>query len=54
MHYLEKYNLWLKDPYFDEKAKAELRALDGNEEEIRDRFYKDLQYRTADLCRNDL
>ena len=40
MHYLEKYNFWLKDPYFDEQAKEELRALASNEKEIKDRFYR--------------
>jgi len=49
LHYLEKYNFWLENEYFDEKAKEELRALDGNEEEIKDRFYKDLQFGTGGL-----
>lgn len=49
MHYLEKYHFWLKDPYFDEKAKEELRALAGNKKEIKDRFYKDLQFGTGGL-----
>ena len=49
MNYLEKYHFWLENEYFDEKAKAELRALDGNEEEIKDRFYKDLKFGTGGL-----
>lgn len=49
MHYLEKYNFWLENEYFDEKAREELRALAGNEEEIKDRFYKDLQFGTGGL-----
>jgi phosphoglucomutase len=49
LHYLEKYNFWLKDPYFDEQAKEELRALAGDEEEIKDRFYKDLEFGTGGL-----
>lgn len=49
MHYLEKYNLWLENEYFDEKAREELRAIAGNEEEIKDRFYKDLQFGTGGL-----
>ena len=49
MNYFEKYNFWLKNEYFDEQAKEELRALDGNEEEIKDRFYKDLQFGTGGL-----
>lgn len=49
MHYLEKYNLWLENEYFDEKAREELRAIAGNEEEIKDRFYKDLEFGTGGL-----
>ena len=49
MRYLEKYNFWLESQYFDEKAKEELRALAGNEEEIKDRFYKDLEFGTGGL-----
>ena len=49
MHYLEKYNFWLKNEYFDQQAKEELRALAGNQEEIKDRFYKDLQFGTGGL-----
>ncbi len=49
MNYLEKYHFWLENEYFDEKAKAELRALAGNEEEIKDRFYKDLEFGTGGL-----
>lgn len=49
MHYLEKYNFWLENEYFDEKAREELRALAGNEEEIKDRFYKDLEFGTGGL-----
>ncbi len=49
MNYLEKYNLWLKDPYFDEQAKEELRAIADNKEEIKDRFYKDLEFGTGGL-----
>ena len=49
MNYLEKYHFWLENEYFDQKAKAELRALSGNEEEIKDRFYKDLEFGTGGL-----
>jgi len=49
MHYLEKYNFWLENEYFDEQTKDELRALAGNEEEIKDRFYKDLEFGTGGL-----
>jgi phosphoglucomutase len=49
MHYLEKYHFWLENEYFDQLAKEELRALTGNEEEIKDRFYKDLEFGTGGL-----
>jgi len=49
LNYLEKYRFWLENEYFDEKAKEELRTLNGNEEEIKDRFYKDLQFGTGGL-----
>ena len=49
MNYLEKYNFWLENKYFDEQAKEELRVLAGDEEEIKDRFYKDLEFGTGGL-----
>jgi len=49
LNYLEKYRFWLENEYFSEEAKAELRALTGNEKEIEDRFYKDLEFGTGGL-----
>jgi len=49
LNYLEKYKFWLENKYFSDEAKEELRALEGNEEEIKDRFYKDLQFGTGGL-----
>jgi len=49
MHYLEKYHFWLENKHFSDEAKEELRALEGNEEEIKNRFYKDLQFGTGGL-----
>jgi phosphoglucomutase len=49
MQYLEKYKFWLENEYFSDEAKAELRALAGNEEEIKNRFYKDLKFGTGGL-----
>jgi phosphoglucomutase len=49
LNYLEKYHFWLENEYFDQRAKEELRALEGNEEEIKERFYKDLQFGTGGL-----
>ncbi len=47
--YQEKYEKWLQDPTISEKDKQELKAIAGNEKEIEDRFYKDLEFGTAGL-----
>ena len=47
--YLVKYEIWLNDPCFDEATKKELEAIKGNNKEIEDRFYKDLEFGTAGL-----
>ncbi len=47
--YMEQYEEWLNNPYFDEKTKEELRALKGNDSEIKERFYMDLEFGTAGL-----
>ncbi|MBE5939430.1 MAG: phospho-sugar mutase [Lachnospiraceae bacterium] len=49
MNYKELYNEWLANPYFDEDTKAELKALEGDEKEIEDRFYTELEFGTAGL-----
>ena len=51
MEYREKFEEWLTGASFDEATKAELKKLEaeGNEEEIRDRFYRDLEFGTAGL-----
>ena len=49
MNYREAYESWLSNPYFDEDTKAELKALEGNEAEIEDRFYKKLEFGTGGL-----
>ena len=49
MEYLEKYNEWCRNEIFDEETKAELKSIEGNDEEIKDRFYKDLEFGTAGL-----
>lgn len=49
MDYKEKYNLWLNNEYFDEETKKELLSIKEDEEEIMDRFYKDLTFGTAGL-----
>ena len=47
--YMKIYEEWLSNPYFDEKTKDELRAIAGNENEIKERFYMDLEFGTAGL-----
>lgn len=49
MGYKEKYEEWLQNPFFDEETKMELQEIEGNEEEIKDRFYQDLEFGTAGL-----
>lgn len=49
MSYKETYKEWLENPYFDEATKAELKGLEGNEKEIEDRFYTELEFGTAGL-----
>ena len=49
MNYMDKYQEWLNNPYFDKETKEELANLNGDEKEIEDRFYKDLEFGTAGL-----
>lgn len=49
MGYMENYEQWLANPYFDADTKAELEGIKGNEKEIEDRFYMDLEFGTAGL-----
>ena len=45
----EKYQEWLNNPFFDEKTKKELETIKDNKDEIKDRFYKNLEFGTAGL-----
>ena len=49
MDYKEMYEEWLHNPYFDEETRSELKAIEGDEKEIEDRFYMDLEFGTAGL-----
>ena len=49
MDYKEIYESWLNNPYFDEDTKDELRAIAEDEDEIKERFYKELEFGTAGL-----
>ena len=49
MGYKEQYDFWLEDAYFDEKTRQQLKSIEGNEKEIEDRFYKELEFGTGGL-----
>jgi len=49
MHYRTVYEKWLHDPNIDKHTKDELCAIAGNEQEIEDRFYKELEFGTGGL-----
>lgn len=49
MEYMNKYKEWLNTPYFDEATKEELKKIEGDDNEIKERFYKDLEFGTAGL-----
>lgn len=53
MSYQEIYKKWCTDPYFDAQTQEELKNLEGNEKEIEDCFYRQLEFaREAALCLN--
>jgi len=43
------YEFWLTDSYFDEETKKELKSIAGDEKEIEERFYRDLEFGTGGL-----
>lgn len=43
------YTQWATNRYFDEDSRKELEAIEGNNIEIRDRFYKELDFGTAGI-----
>ena len=45
----EQYEFWLSDSYFDEATKAELKAIASDDNEINERFYKNLEFGTGGL-----
>lgn len=45
----QQYRAWLNDAGIDAVTKAELQSLEGNEKEIEDRFYRDLEFGTGGL-----
>ena len=49
MNYQETYQEWLNNPYFDEATKEELKNIQDDDNEIKERFYSDLAFGTAGL-----
>lgn len=49
MEYKKIYESWLANPYFDDATKKELESIKADENEIKERFYKDLEFGTAGL-----
>ncbi len=49
MEHIKKYHQWLESPIIDDDTKEELRSIAGDEREIEDRFYKDLEFGTAGI-----
>lgn len=46
---MTEYERWLKQENLDERLRAELMAIAGNEAEIRERFYRELTFGTGGL-----
>ena len=49
MGYMENYKEWMENPYFDAETKEELKSIEGDEREIKERFYAELEFGTAGL-----
>ena len=49
MEYMDIYKQWLTDSSFDEATKEELKKIENDENEIKERFYKDLEFGTGGL-----
>ena len=49
MNYMDTYNAWCSNQYFDEAARKELQSISGNNAEIEDRFYRELEFGTGGL-----
>ncbi len=49
VEYMNKYNDWCTNPVFDDETRQELLTIAGNDSEIKDRFYKDLEFGTAGM-----
>ncbi len=49
MDYMQEYKKWLDQPALTDEERAELKAVEGNNEEIESRFYAPLSFGTAGL-----
>jgi phosphoglucomutase len=49
MGFMDEFNFWLNDDYFDQATKDELLKIKDNEKEIEERFYKELEFGTGGL-----
>ena len=49
MSYMDEFNFWLEDDYFDQGTKDELLAIRNDQGEIEERFYKELEFGTGGL-----
>ena len=49
MDHRELYEIWSTDPFFNESTREELLAIKGDDKEIEERFYRDLEFGTGGL-----
>ena len=49
MSFMDEFNFWLEDDYFDQATKDELLAIKDDKGEIEERFYKELEFGTGGL-----
>ena len=49
MDYKQQYDFWRRSDYFDEGTKEELETIKDNDNEIKERFYKDMEFGTGGL-----
>ena len=47
--YMKAYEQWVNSSFFDEETREELQSIAGDEAEIRERFFADLEFGTAGL-----
>ena len=49
MGYMETYREWMRNPYFSDAARQELRSIENDPAEIEDRFYRNLSFGTPGM-----